>query len=173
MAGQLQGLAHIRTSFESARPIFDAPSAPEPVALPSDWQRIVVRDVSFRLGRWWLAASIAALLLVLTSAMGFEWHEGDPGTARVRFMTYNIKAYKARWRPGGRRSGGPWASLARVRPRSPGCRSSSGGPRRRTTAPRPGPCRIPRPMRRQARPQDHGQRRRPHPHQDRLDPRRQ
>ena len=48
MAGQLQGLAHTRTNFESARPIFEAPSAPEPVELPRDWQRIVVRDVSFR-----------------------------------------------------------------------------------------------------------------------------
>jgi ABC-type multidrug transport system fused ATPase/permease subunit len=48
MAGQLQGLAHTRTNFESARPIFDAPQSDEPVALPADWQRIVVRDVSFR-----------------------------------------------------------------------------------------------------------------------------
>ncbi len=48
MAGQLQGLAHARTNFESARPIFDAPRSPEPVALPADWQRIVIRDVSFR-----------------------------------------------------------------------------------------------------------------------------
>ena len=48
MAGQLQGLAHTRTNFESARPIFDAPVTPAPVALPGDWRRIVVRDVSFR-----------------------------------------------------------------------------------------------------------------------------
>jgi ABC-type bacteriocin/lantibiotic exporter with double-glycine peptidase domain len=48
MAGQLQGLAHTRTNFESARPIFEAPITPEPVALPRDWQRIIVRDVSFR-----------------------------------------------------------------------------------------------------------------------------
>ncbi len=48
MAGQLQGLAHARTDFENARPIFDAPRSPEPVALPPDWQRIVIRDVSFR-----------------------------------------------------------------------------------------------------------------------------
>jgi len=48
MAGQLQGLAHTRTQFESARPIFEAPSAPHAVELPRDWQRIVVRDVSFR-----------------------------------------------------------------------------------------------------------------------------
>jgi len=48
MAGQLQGLAHTRTNFESARPIFEAPMTPAPVPLPRDWQRIVVRDVSFR-----------------------------------------------------------------------------------------------------------------------------
>jgi len=48
MAGQLQGLAHARTSFESARPIFDAPRSTPPMALPADWQRIVVRDVAFR-----------------------------------------------------------------------------------------------------------------------------
>jgi len=48
MAGQLQGLAHTRTNFESARPIFEAPVTPAPVALPRDWQRITVRDVSFR-----------------------------------------------------------------------------------------------------------------------------
>ena len=48
MAGQLQGLAHTRTNFESARPIFEAPITPSPVPLPREWQRIVVRDVSFR-----------------------------------------------------------------------------------------------------------------------------
>jgi ABC-type multidrug transport system fused ATPase/permease subunit len=48
MAGQLQGLAHTRTNFESARPIYDAPQSPDPVELPRDWRRIVVRDVAFR-----------------------------------------------------------------------------------------------------------------------------
>ena len=48
MAGQLQGLAHTRTNFESARPIYESPQSPDPVELPRDWQRIVVRDVSFR-----------------------------------------------------------------------------------------------------------------------------
>jgi ABC-type bacteriocin/lantibiotic exporter with double-glycine peptidase domain len=48
MAGQLQGLAQTRTNFESARPIYEAPQAPEPVELPRGWRRIVVRDVSFR-----------------------------------------------------------------------------------------------------------------------------
>lgn len=48
MAGQLQGLAHTRTNFESARPIYDAPASTDAVELPRDWQRIVVRDVSFR-----------------------------------------------------------------------------------------------------------------------------
>ncbi len=48
MAGQLQGLAHTRTNFESARPIYESPQSPDPVELPRDWQRIAVRDVSFR-----------------------------------------------------------------------------------------------------------------------------
>ena len=51
--------------------------------------------VSLRLGRRWFAASLAALALVLTIAMGFEWHSGDDGGVRVRVMTYNIKAYNA------------------------------------------------------------------------------
>jgi ATP-binding cassette subfamily B protein len=48
MAGQFQGLAQARTNFASARPIFEAPQCADPVALPADWQRIVVRDVAFR-----------------------------------------------------------------------------------------------------------------------------
>jgi len=48
MAGQFQGLSHTRSNFESARPIFDAPQSPAPVALPTNWQRIVVRDLAFR-----------------------------------------------------------------------------------------------------------------------------
>lgn len=48
MAGQLQGLAHTRTNFESARPIYEAPQSPDPFELARDWQRIIVRDVSFR-----------------------------------------------------------------------------------------------------------------------------
>ena len=48
MAGQLQGLAQTRTNFASARPIYEAPQSPDAAPLPRDWQRIVVRDVSFR-----------------------------------------------------------------------------------------------------------------------------
>jgi len=48
MAGQLQGLAHTRADFESARPIFDAPQSPAPADLPRDWRRIVVRELAFR-----------------------------------------------------------------------------------------------------------------------------
>jgi ATP-binding cassette subfamily B protein len=48
MAGQLQGLAQTRTNFASAAPIFEAPQTPEPVALPPNWQRIVIRDLAFR-----------------------------------------------------------------------------------------------------------------------------
>jgi ABC-type multidrug transport system fused ATPase/permease subunit len=48
MAGQLQGLAHTRADFESARPIFDAPQSADPAPLPRDWRCIAVRDLSFR-----------------------------------------------------------------------------------------------------------------------------
>ena len=48
MAGQFHSLAQTRTHFESARPIYEAPQSPDPAPLPRDWQRIVVRDVSFR-----------------------------------------------------------------------------------------------------------------------------
>jgi ABC-type bacteriocin/lantibiotic exporter with double-glycine peptidase domain len=51
MAGQLQSLAHTRTNFDSARPIFEAPQAPEPVALPAGWRHIVVRRLEFRHAR--------------------------------------------------------------------------------------------------------------------------
>jgi ATP-binding cassette subfamily B protein len=48
VAGQFQSMAQARANFASARPIFDAPQTPDPVALPADWQRIVLRDLSFR-----------------------------------------------------------------------------------------------------------------------------
>jgi ABC-type multidrug transport system fused ATPase/permease subunit len=48
MTGRLQGLSRTRADFASARPIFDAPAGADPVALPVDWQRIVVRDIVFR-----------------------------------------------------------------------------------------------------------------------------
>jgi len=48
MTGRLQGLSRTRADYASARPIFDAPAS-EPIApLPSDWRRIVVRDIAYR-----------------------------------------------------------------------------------------------------------------------------
>ena len=48
MTGRMQGLSRTRADFASARPIFDAPIGEPAVALPADWQRIVVRDIAFR-----------------------------------------------------------------------------------------------------------------------------
>ncbi len=51
--------------------------------------------VSFWLGRWWVAASLANLALWLTLGMGLQWNGGEAGTERVRVMTYNIKVMSA------------------------------------------------------------------------------
>jgi vancomycin resistance protein VanJ len=51
--------------------------------------------VSFWLGRWWIAASLANLALWLTLGMGLQWHGGESGAERVRVMTYNIKVMSA------------------------------------------------------------------------------
>jgi endonuclease/exonuclease/phosphatase (EEP) superfamily protein YafD len=51
--------------------------------------------VSFRLGRWWVAASLANLALWLTLGMGLQWNRGEAGAERVRVMTYNIKVMNA------------------------------------------------------------------------------
>ena len=51
--------------------------------------------LSLWLGRRWVLASAATLGLVTTVTMGFVWTWPDRGDMPVRFMTYNIKAYKA------------------------------------------------------------------------------
>jgi vancomycin resistance protein VanJ len=51
--------------------------------------------VSFWLGRWWVAASLANLALWLTLGMGLQWNGDEAGTERVRVMTYNIKVMSA------------------------------------------------------------------------------
>lgn len=44
--------------------------------------------------RWTLAASLAPAI-VLTGVMGLSWGTPEPGLQPLRFMTYNIKAYRA------------------------------------------------------------------------------
>jgi vancomycin resistance protein VanJ len=53
------------------------------------------------LGRRWLIASALTLGLVVTLAMGLAWGRPDTGGMPLRFMTYNVKAYKAVLRSGG------------------------------------------------------------------------
>jgi endonuclease/exonuclease/phosphatase (EEP) superfamily protein YafD len=53
------------------------------------------------LGRGWVLASLAALVLVLTVTMGFAWPRPDHGDLPVRVMTYNVKAHLAAQRPDG------------------------------------------------------------------------
>jgi len=48
ITGRLQGLSRLRADYASARPIFDAPVSAPAAPLPSDWRRIVVRDIAFR-----------------------------------------------------------------------------------------------------------------------------
>ena len=48
MTGHLQSLSRTRADYASARPIFDAPASEAAQALPTDWQRIAVRDIVFR-----------------------------------------------------------------------------------------------------------------------------
>jgi vancomycin resistance protein VanJ len=59
------------------------------------------------LGRGWVLASVAALVLAMTVGMGFEWHVPDRGDVPVRVMTYNVKAHLAARRADG------FAGLAR------------------------------------------------------------
>lgn len=57
--------------------------------------------LSFLLRPVWRLAAALGLGLVLTVVMGLTVNRGDVGATPVRFMTYNIKAYLARHRPGG------------------------------------------------------------------------
>lgn len=56
---------------------------------------------SLWLGWWWRGIAVLSLGLCLTVLMGLAWGHADEGHGRVRFMTYNIKAYMALHRPGG------------------------------------------------------------------------
>ena len=57
--------------------------------------------VSFWLGRAWVAAGAATLVLALTVTMGGVWPRPDAGGTAVRLMTYNVKAYLAARRDDG------------------------------------------------------------------------
>jgi len=57
--------------------------------------------LSCALGWRWVLASLATLGLVATLAMGWVWGRPDAGGVPLRFMTYNVKAYKAVLRTGG------------------------------------------------------------------------
>lgn len=57
--------------------------------------------LSCALGWRWVIASLVTLGLVVTLAMGLAWGRPDAGGTPLRFMTYNVKAYKAALRSGG------------------------------------------------------------------------
>jgi vancomycin resistance protein VanJ len=56
---------------------------------------IVALLLSLRLGRRWVAASAAAVLLFATVAAGFVWHAAGGREGAIRLMTYNAKATQA------------------------------------------------------------------------------
>ncbi|HEY4956572.1 MAG TPA: endonuclease/exonuclease/phosphatase family protein, partial [Caldimonas sp.] len=62
---------------------------------------LVALLLSLRLGRRWIAASAAAVLLFITVAMGFVWHGTGSADGTVRVMTYNTKAAQLLERTGG------------------------------------------------------------------------
>ncbi len=47
------------------------------------------------LGWAWRAVALINLVVTLTLVMGWAWGHADEGEGRVRFMTYNVKAYIA------------------------------------------------------------------------------
>lgn len=53
------------------------------------------------LGRAWRVAALLAPLIVATELMGLSLGSPDAGSGRLRFMTYNIKAYLAKKTPDG------------------------------------------------------------------------
>lgn len=69
--------------------------------LPYYWLLVVcvaALALSLWLGRRWVVASLAAIVLLCTVTMGLRWNSGEPGHERLRLMTYNIK-----WEQAGRR----------------------------------------------------------------------
>ena len=62
---------------------------------------LVALLLSLWLGRRWIAASAAALLLFVIVAMGWVWHVARPAEGSVRVMTYNTKADVLLERTGG------------------------------------------------------------------------
>lgn len=62
---------------------------------------LVAVALSWALAGPWRVAAMAALAMILTIMMGFQFHTGDAGTHRIRVMTYNVKGYLARRQPAG------------------------------------------------------------------------
>jgi endonuclease/exonuclease/phosphatase (EEP) superfamily protein YafD len=76
--------------------------------LPYDWGIAACLGallLAFALGRMWVVASLANLALFATVTMGLVWNRsGDEPAAdavTLRLLSYNVKAERARERPGG------------------------------------------------------------------------
>lgn len=62
---------------------------------------VVALLASWALGWVWRVLAMACLAFTLTVLMGLAWGQPDEGHGRVRFMTYNVKAYLASKTPDG------------------------------------------------------------------------
>jgi endonuclease/exonuclease/phosphatase family metal-dependent hydrolase len=62
---------------------------------------LVAAGASMMLGWGWRIAAALCLILILTVVMGLRVNRGERGRGRIRVMTYNIKDYVTRERPGG------------------------------------------------------------------------
>lgn len=75
---------------------------PYPVYLAAP---LLALALSLVIGRWWVAASAVSVAITAMLTMDLHWQvrarELSPGAARLRLMTYNVKAYKAVERRGG------------------------------------------------------------------------
>ena len=72
--------------------------APFPVYLVP---ALLLSACAWPLGRTWRILALLAPLIVVTEVMGLAVGSPDEGSGRLRFMTYNVKAYLAKYRPDG------------------------------------------------------------------------